>query len=190
MPSQDNGGEDARLVQQLRQRNPDALAVAYDRYGSVAYSLFLRITHDQSTAEDLVQELFIRVWNRARDFDAAKGALGVWILAIARHMAIDHMRSAQARFALRLQPLENLDRLCFANDVAEPESVIDRVRTVNTAFSNLNSNEKRVLEMAYFEGLSQSEIATQLAEPLGTVKSRMRSALGRLRKVIKAEASE
>lgn len=190
MPSQHNDGEDAQLIQQLRQRDPNALAIAYDKYGSLAYSLFLRITRDPSTAEDLVQELFIRVWNRAREFDAARGAFGVWIIAIARHMAIDHVRSAQARFALRLQPLENLDKLRLGGDAAEPESLIDRARAVNTALSNLNSNEKRVLELAYFEGLSQSEIAAQLEEPLGTVKSWMRSALGRLRKIIKAEVNE
>src|SRR3954449_7956168 len=94
------------LIEQLRQRDPGALEAAYDRYSAVVYSLFLRITRDQSVAEDLVQELFIRVWSRARSFDSSKGALGVWILSIARNMAIDHVRSAQARFATRLRPIE------------------------------------------------------------------------------------
>ena len=89
--------DDAALIERLRNRDPEGLAAAYDRYSRIVYSLFLRITRDQSIAEDLVQELFIRVWSRARSFDSSKGALGVWILSIARNMAIDHVRSAQAR---------------------------------------------------------------------------------------------
>lgn len=176
---------DAALIDRLHRRDPEGLSAAYDRYGQAAYSLFLRITRDQSTAEDLVQELFIRLWNQSRKFDSSKGTLGVWLLAIARHMAIDHVRSARERFAKRLRPIEDIDELCVAVSPSEPESAIDRSRKVSTAFSNLTSNEKRVLELAYFEGFSQSEIADRLKEPLGTVKSWTRNALARLRRAIK-----
>ncbi len=182
MPSPENA--DAELIDRLRNRDPEGLGAAYDRYGQVAYSLFLRITRDQSAAEDLVQELFIRLWNRARDFDASKATLGVWLLSIARNMAIDHVRSAQARFAMRLRPMEYIDQLALAAHASEPESVIDRGRAVSTAFTSLSFNEKRVLELAYFEGFSQTEIAERLKEPLGTVKSWTRSGLRRMRKVI------
>src|SRR5690348_17180663 len=101
---------EAELSFALRNRDPNALARLYDRYGQIVYSLFLRITRDQTAAEDLVQELFMRVWNRARDFDASRGSLGVWMLSIARNMAIDHLRSADARFASRLRPLEHAER--------------------------------------------------------------------------------
>ncbi len=179
---------DGELATELRKRNPQALATAYDRYGQIVYSLFLRITRDESTAEDLVQELFMRVWNRSRDFDATKGSLGVWILSITRNMAIDHVRSAQARFATRLRPLEHADRVGATAAASGPESAIDQARAVSAAFSNLNFNQKRVLELAYFEGLSQTEIAAQLQEPLGTVKSWVRSALDRLRTAVKEGA--
>ena len=182
MPSHENA--DAELIRRLRNRDPEGLAAVYDRYGQAAYSLFLRITHDQSAAEDLVQELFIRVWNRGREFDSSRGTLGVWILAIARNMAIDHVRSAQARFSLRLRPIQHIDQLAMAAHASEPETAIDRTRAVNAAFSDLNFNEKRVLELAYFEGFSQTEIAERLKEPLGTVKSWTRSALSRMRRVI------
>jgi len=178
--------EDQReLIEGLQKRDPDALASAYDRYGQVVYSLFLRITRDPSVAEDLVQELFIRVWNNARHFDAAKGSFGVWILSIARHMAIDHVRSAQSRFATRLRPLEDAERVRSGGGAGQQESILDQVRTVSTAFSYLNFNQKRVLELAYYEGFSQTEIAARLNEPLGTVKSWMRSGLVRLRTAVK-----
>ncbi len=177
---------DAQLVEKLHARDADAIAVAYDRYGQLAYSLFVRVTRDQSAAEDLVQELFLRVWNKGRDFDPSKGSLGVWILSIARNMAIDHVRSAQARFQTRMRPIEQTDQVSFSYKPKEPESAIDSARAVRLAFSELNSNQRRVLEMAYFEGFSQSEIAAQLKEPLGTVKSWMRSAMGRLRTAVKA----
>lgn len=174
--------EDQReLVEGLQKRDPNALATAYDRYGKIVYSLLLRITRDQSAAEDLVQELFIRVWNNARHFDAEKGSFGVWILSIARHMAIDHVRSAPSRFATRLRPLEDAERAHPTPEGGLQESILDQARTVSTAFSYLNLNQKRVLELAYYEGFSQTEIAAKLNEPLGTVKSWMRSGLSKLR---------
>ena len=182
MPLHDSG--DAELISRLQERDPEGLAAAYDRYGRVAYSVLLRITRDPSVAEDLVQELFIRLWNRGKEFDSSKGTLGVWLLSIARNMAIDHVRSAQARFSMRLRPIDHLDQLSMAAAGSEPESVIDRSRAVSAAFTTLTPNEKRVLELAYFEGFSQTEIADRLKEPLGTVKSWTRSALSRMRKVI------
>ncbi len=181
---------DSDLIERITRRDPDALAAAYDRYGSIAYSLFVRIVRDQSVAEDLVQELFLRLWNRSRDFDPNRGTLGVWIVSIARNMAIDHLRSAQNRFTMKLRPLENVDPLFFSHSSGEPEALIDRTRTVKAAFSTLNANEKKVLELAYFEGFSQSEIATRLQEPLGTVKTWMRSGLGRLRTAMKLGAAQ
>ncbi len=174
------------LIEKLHARDGDAIAVAYDRYGQLAYSLFVRVTRDQSAAEDLVQELFLRVWNKGRDFDPAKGTLGVWIMSIARNIAIDHVRSAHARFRTKVRPIEQTDQLSFSYKPREPESIIDSANAVRQAFSELNSNQRRVLELAYFEGFSQSEIAAQLNEPLGTVKSWMRSGMGRLRIAVKA----
>ncbi len=189
MSSIDSHGSDAEMIEKLRTRNPDGLAAAYDRYGQMVYSLFLRMTRDQSTAEDLVQELFIRLWNRGRDFDATKGSLGVWILSIARNMGIDHVRSAQARFRARQQSLDQTDDLLFSYKPKEPELLLDNARVVKEAFANLTADQKRVLELAYFEGFSQSEIAEQLHQPLGTVKSWMRAALARLRTAVKTGAA-
>jgi RNA polymerase sigma-70 factor, ECF subfamily len=175
---------DSGIIDRLRQRDPEGLARAYDRYGRAAYALFVRITRDNAAAEDLVQELFLRLWNRSREFDSNKGALGVWILSIARNMAIDYARSAQTRFANRLQSTDRLEALCFAPDPSGPETRIDDVRAVQAAFAALSADERRVMELAYFEGFSQSEIAANTNQPLGTVKSRMRAALSRMRSAI------
>lgn len=171
------------LLSRLRNHDPEAMEVAYDRYATIVYSLFLRITRDQSVAEDLVQELFIRVWTRVGNFDSSKGTLGVWILSIARNMGIDYVRSAHAHFSARLRPMEQADQV-ERKSHSEPETVIDRGRAVKSAFERLNPKQRRVLELAYYEGLSQTEIADHLHEPLGTVKSWMRSALSCLRSAV------
>jgi RNA polymerase sigma-70 factor (ECF subfamily) len=179
---------ESRVIEQLRRRDPDGLAAAYDLYARAAFALFVRITRDKTAAEDLLQELFLRVWNRGRDFDPRKGTLEVWIMSIARNMAIDHVRSAQTRFSSRARPMHQVEALCFAHDPTGPEMRIHDVRTIREAFAALNAEEKRVMELAYFDGFSQSEIAERLQKPLGTVKSRMRSALQRLRTAVKEAA--
>jgi RNA polymerase sigma-70 factor (ECF subfamily) len=181
---------DLELIEKLRNGHPDGLAATYDRYGAVAYSLFARITHDKSVAEDLVQELFLRVWNRRGDFDASRGALGSWLLTIARNMAIDYVRSAHARFNTRVRSIDQTDSPQFSYKASEPESVIDNAKAVRDAFAQLNTNQREVLQLAYFEGLTQTEIAARLEQPLGTVKSWMRSALGRVRLAIKGGVAQ
>jgi RNA polymerase sigma-70 factor (ECF subfamily) len=178
---------DGDLIEQVRRRGSEALAILYDRYSQIVYSLFLRTARDRATAEDLVQELFLRVWNRAHYFDAQKGSVGVWILSIARNMLIDQVRSAHGRFSAKLRPIEEAEYKPEAHSAGgERVSAIDDIRTVQAAFSCLNQRQKQVLELAYFEGLSQSEIAAQLGEPLGTVKSWMRTGLMRMRQAIQS----
>jgi RNA polymerase sigma-70 factor (ECF subfamily) len=179
---------EAELVEKLRSSDPEGLADAYDRYGRVTYSLFVRITRDQSVAEDLVQELFLRLWNRRREFDATRGALGAWLLSIARNMAIDYVRSAQTRFQSKLRPIEQTDALRFSYKPSEPANAIDSAKAVHEALAELKPNQRKVLELAYFEGYSQTEIAARLAEPLGTVKSWMRAALECMRIAVKGGA--
>ena len=179
---------DSELIDRIMRREPEGLAAAYDKYAGVAFSLFVRVTRDHATSEDLLQELFLRVWNRARYFNAEKGGLGVWIISIARNMAIDHVRSAQSRFGMKLRPLEEVDPLFLTSRSGDVQAALDR-RTLLAVMSKLSANEKRALELAYFEGLSQSEIAQHLQEPLGTVKSWIRTGLGRMRTAMKAEAA-
>jgi RNA polymerase sigma-70 factor (ECF subfamily) len=181
---------DALLIAKLKQRDPAGLSAAYDRYGTLTYSLIVRIIRDSSVAEDLVQEVFLRLWNRIQDFDDSRGSLNVWVLAIARNMAIDYIRSSHSRFTAKTRPLDQTDFAPISYKASEVDNNLDNSRTVREAFTSLNPNQRKVLEMAYFEGFSQSEIALRLEEPLGTVKSWMRSALMRLRTAIQEGRSK
>lgn len=174
------GGEDA-LAELLRRRDPDALAKLYDRYGRVVYALIYRIVRDQGIAEDLVQETFLRVWNRSTHFDSVRGSLVTWILTIARNQAIDYSRSVDARMARGQTEIDALEQPALFVDIEQDLLNSDRVRRLREAFGRLTPNQRLVLELAYFEGLSQSEMAIRTQQPLGTIKTWVRAALQILR---------
>lgn len=181
-------GDDHELVARLRRREPAVMGDLYDRYGKLAYSLIYRIVRDVGVAEDLVQETFLRVWNRSQGFDAERGALGPWLLAVARNRAIDYLRSSggkMARGALELEYAEH--PAVFVNFEADILSQ-DRARRVRGALERLNENQRHVIELAYFEGLSQSEMAERMGQPLGTVKTWVRTALKNLREALGEKA--
>ena len=171
---------DADLVGRLQRRDPNALAELYDRYGRLAYSLILRVVRDTGVAEDLVQETFLRVWNRVQGFDAEKGAVGPWLLAVARNRAIDYLRSTtgRARNTLETEATEHPALFC---DMERDLLLSDKARRVKAALEKLSANQRQVIELAYFEGLSQSEMAERIGQPLGTVKTWVRTALKNLR---------
>ena len=173
--------DDSQLVERLKRREPQAMADMYDRYGRVTYSLIFRIVRNTAIAEDLVQETFLRVWNRVHAFDSERGALGVWMLAVARNRALDYVRSVDGRMAQNAYQLEELESPGAFADVEQNLLNIDRARLLRDALSKLNPNQREVIEMAYYEGLSQSEMAERMKQPLGTVKTWARSALKVLR---------
>jgi len=174
-------GNDGDLAERLQQRNPAALGELYDRYGKLVYSLIYRVVRDVGVAEDLVQETFLRVWNRTRSFDAERGALGPWLLAVARNRAIDYVRSSGGKMARGALELEYAEQpAVFVNFEAGLLSQ-DRARRVRAALERLNGNQRQVIELAYFEGLSQSEMAKRMGQPLGTVKTWVRTAQKNLR---------
>lgn len=173
--------DDAQLVERLKRREPQAMADMYDRYGRATYSLIFRIVRNPAIAEDLVQETFLRVWNRVHAFDSERGALGVWMLAVARNRALDYVRSVDGRMAQNASQLDELESPAAFADFEQNLLNIDRVRLLRDALTKLNPNQREVIEMAYYEGLSQSEMAERMKQPLGTVKTWARSALKILR---------
>ena len=179
---------DAELVERLRKRDPQALGELYDRYGRLTYSLIYRIVRDTGIAEDLVQETFLRVWNRAQAFDAARGALGSWLLAVARNRAIDYTRSTSGRMRNALELDETEHPSAFV-DMEKEVLNSDRARRVRQAMEKLNANQRSVIELAYFEGLSQTEMAERMGQPFGTVKTWVRMALRALRDELGATVS-
>jgi RNA polymerase sigma-70 factor (ECF subfamily) len=171
---------DAEIVERLQRRDPQALAELYDRYGRLAYSLIVRVVRDGAIAEDLVQETFLRVWNRAQGFDAQRGALGPWLLAVARNRAIDYLRSASGRERNALE-LEEVDHPSLYTDMERDILASDKARVIRAALNKLAPNQREVIELAYFEGLTQTEMAQRMGQPLGTVKTWVRTALKNLR---------
>jgi RNA polymerase sigma-70 factor (ECF subfamily) len=171
---------DAELVERLRRRDPQALGELYDRFGRLAYSLILRVVRDTAIAEDLVQETFLRVWNRIHSMDVEKGAVGPWLLAVARNRAIDYLRSTAGRERNALD-LDNTEHPALYRDMEPDILMSDRTRRVKAAMEKLSPNHRQVMELAYFEGLSQAEMAERMGQPLGTVKTWVRTALKSLR---------
>ena len=161
----------------------DAAAELYDRYGAQVYSLARRIVRNDSDAEDVVQEVFSQAWRSAGRYDQQRGSVIGWLLMMTRTRAIDRIRARQARpdttgaVAPDLLPAK-----------AAPDALVmeEQASTVREALLSLPVAQRTALELAYYEGLTQAEIAARLAEPLGTVKTRMRTALATLRERLRA----
>ena len=179
---------DTELIERLHRRDPQALAELYDRYGKLVYSIILRIVRDAAIAEDLVQETFLRVWNRVQGFDAGKGSIGPWLLAVARNRAIDYLRSASGR-ERNATEFEETDHPALYTEMEHDILTSDAARHVKAAMEKLSPNQRQVIELAYFEGLSQTEMAERLGQPLGTVKTWVRTALKNLRDELGALAT-
>lgn len=175
------GETDPELAERLKRRDPQAMADLYDRYSRLVYSQIHRIVRDAGVAEDLTQEAFLRIWNRVNAFDGQRGALAAWLLAVARNRAIDYLRSTDGRMARSGHDMAYTEApVLFAN--LETELVAsDRAKRIREALQKLNANQRAVIELAYFEGLSQTEMAERLDQPLGTIKTWIRTALKNLR---------
>jgi RNA polymerase sigma-70 factor, ECF subfamily len=176
-----SGKHDEELARRLQARDPDAMADLYDRFGRLAYSVIFAIVRDGATAEDLVQETFLRVWNRIHAFDVGRGALGPWLLAVARNRAIDHIRSLSARMDRNAYELDAKAHPSLFVDMERDVLNTDHARVIRKAIAKLSANQQKVIELAYYEGLSQTEMADRMNEPLGTVKTWVRTALKHLR---------
>lgn len=162
------------LVRDIAAGDHAALGALYDRHAPLVNGLALRILRNVTEAEEVVQEVFLQVWHQATRFDRKRGSVSGWLCVIARSRALDRLRR---RIARREEPEEALPV-----PTATPRT--DEALAVRAALDALSAEQKLALELAYYEGLSQSEIATKLGQPLGTVKTRMRSAMIRLREVL------
>jgi RNA polymerase sigma-70 factor (ECF subfamily) len=172
---------DSALVARCAQGDESALSALYDRYSSLAYGLALRIVRDATLAEDVVQEAFLGLWRGAARFDAARSKVSTWLLSMVHHKAVDAVRREEARpKTASEQAPERADDADVARDVLRA----DDASTVRRALAQLTPPQRQVLELAYFGGLSQSELADRLGEPLGTIKSRTHAALARLRELL------
>jgi RNA polymerase sigma-70 factor (ECF subfamily) len=178
---------DGRAVHRMAAGDEGGLAELYDRHARLLYSLALRIVREPSDAEDVLQEVFSQAWQQAQRFDVARGTVVGWLVTVTRSRALDRLRRRKAR-------PESPDGEIAAAAIIDPSERIDlqlvameAVGRVRTALAELPDDQRVPLELAYYEGLSQSEIAATLATPLGTIKTRMREALRRLRNALGGE---
>jgi RNA polymerase sigma-70 factor, ECF subfamily len=175
---------DRELLLLVARRHEPALGTLYDRYGRMVYAVALRITGDRQTADEVVQDVFQNVWQSAAGFQIGLGSVAVWMMGIARHRAIDATRSKREKRRSAERPLvEGWD----VPDESNVEHLIDQRElrtTVRRALEELPLNQRQAIELAYYSGLTRTEIATQLGEPLGTVKTRLRLGLMKLRDLL------
>jgi RNA polymerase sigma-70 factor, ECF subfamily len=177
---------DRALVHRLLQRDVSAFEELYDRHSRIVYSLVLRILQQAATAEEVAQDVFLQLWRNASQYDDQRGPFLPWLLTLARNRALDHLRLKSERQRRREDQTEDLPSVVTVPDF---EGSLDEQRAatrVRKLMASLNPQHKRALELAYFEGLSHSEIADALKEPLGTVKSWIRNGLLRLREGLQA----
>jgi len=168
---------DARLVSGIRSGDEQAMAQLYDRYSPIVYSVALRVLGDTAAAEDILQEVFMQLWRSPDGFDASRGSLPGWLAVISRNRAIDSLR--------RRRPETDITEVVvsitpdFAGS-AESSRALEKIRST---LDGMPFAQRSALEMAFFQGLTHSEIAAKTGEPLGTIKTRIRAGLLSLRKV-------
>ncbi len=172
--------DDASLLAQVQRGDEQAMASLFDRYSKVVYSVALRVLRDPASAEDVLQEIFMQIWRTPDSFIATRGSLGGWLAVVSRNRSIDALR--------RKRPTESVDELALSSpfnlaDEAERNIMIGKAREVIVL---LPVDQRKTLEMAFFDGLTHSEIAEMTGDPLGTVKTRIRSALLTLRKAFQS----
>lgn len=181
---------DAELMARLAAGEQWPMGVLYDRYARLVFSMVLKILHHQEQAEDIVQEVFLRVWRGADSFHASRGSFVNWLLGIAHHRAIDELRrqGGQQRRAVFVDDDDALRSVPDLSDgPAELAWITQQRQAVREAMRQLPAEQRQAIELAYFGGLTQREIASHTGTPLGTVKTRMRLALQKLRESLEVE---
>lgn len=184
-PIQDDT-EDIRLLQAIAARDEQALARLYDRYRLILFGLTMRILNSRPEAEDVLQEVFLQVWRRASDFDPQRGKPFTWLVTLTRSRAIDRLRQLGARNRLAESASEVLPEQ--SSDAVTDTLHAEQREIVMSALAQLPEEQKRALLLAYYEGLTQSEIAEKLATPLGTIKTRMRTGMMKLRELLSEQS--
>ncbi len=173
---------DIDLLHAVARRDELALAALYDRYRLILFGLLVRILNSREEAEDVLQEVFLQVWRRAVDFDEQRGRPFTWLVTLTRSRAIDRLRVLASR--QRLADSAAQDATDEVSDAVADTLHAEQREIVGRALASLPEEQRRTLKLAYFEGLTQSEIAAQLGTPLGTVKTRMRAGMIKLRELL------
>jgi len=170
--------KDTVLVERMRSGDESAIGQLYDRYSGIVYSVALRVLNDTGAAEDVLQEVFLQLWRNPAVFDSKRGSLGAWLAVIARNRAIDGLR--------KRKPETEVENVILSVD-CDLESETARkvsIEKARAALTKVPAEQRKALELAFFQGLTHTEIAAKTGEPLGTIKTRIRAALSALRKAM------
>jgi RNA polymerase sigma-70 factor (ECF subfamily) len=182
--------DDQFLIEAISEGDSQALEVLYDRYSAIVYRLALRVLKNRELAEEVVQEVFWRVWRRSRSFERERGRVAQWMFGIAQNLCIDEIRRMRVRPSPVYEDVEHpLIRQLVDERVDVPYAawMSERRRFIDDALSHLPNAQRQVIELAYFGGLSHQEIATRLDRPLGTIKTRVRLGLHKLNGLLAAQ---
>lgn len=184
MSQQSHQIDQDQLVEQLRAKQTEALSYLYDNYSKAIYGVILRIVIDEDVAQEVLQDAFMKFWNKVDQYDSTKGRFFTWMVNISRNLSIDKLRSKEMKKAGKTDDLENyvsgIDKESLSNQQVDGIGMKEVV-------GSLRDEEKFIVEMIYFKGYTQSEISEEFDIPLGTVKTRLRMALKNMRKILKVE---
>jgi RNA polymerase sigma-70 factor (ECF subfamily) len=173
---------DEDLVGRLIERDERALERLYDRYGRATYSLVLKMLRDPARAEEVSQEVFLKLWRRPESYVAGRGSFATWLLSVAHHRAVDELRARRHEvYSLVSDESPPRELIDDGTDLADGAWLREQRAAVRTALATLPPSQRQAVELAYFAGLTQREISERLGEPLGTVKTRIRLAMQKLR---------
>ena len=173
------------LLDRVARGDREAFGLFYDQHAPLVFKLALRMMRDRAEAEDLTQEVFLQVWRTSTSYDSRRGHPSAWLITIARSRAIDRLRSAEYRRRRHESP--GAEQLVQASDLRQELSLRESAVVLRGAVASLPEEQRRAIELAYFDGLTQSEVAQRLGEPLGTVKTRIRLGMLKLRGMLAQE---
>ena len=183
--------DDEALMRRVASCDLEAFRALYDRYNSLVYSTTLRMVRDVYLAQDMVQEVFLRIWRKPESYVAQRGRFAIWLTSVARNRAVDEIRSRGRRYRHETASPEEQERELAGPDQDDPAltaELTDQRRQILDALAELPVEQRQVIELAYFGGLTQQEIAQRLSLPLGTVKTRVRLGMRKLRVALAAAA--
>ena len=175
---------DSALIEKMIAGDEAALSTMYDRYSPMLFGVLMRILRDEQAAEEVLQDLFLQLWRNAKRFDASRGSLAGWLLVIGRNRAISRLRGRASRELLEEEDGDYANVFVSAQNLEDEAARTQLINRLTKALATLPPEQRQAVELAYFEGMTQSEIASRTESPLGTVKTRVRTAMQSLKKIL------
>lgn len=175
---------DAALIAKMMAGDESALSALYDRYAPMLFGMLSRVLNDRQAAEEVLQDLFLQLWRNAGQFDASRGSLPAWLMVIGRNRAISRLRGRRDREVLEENEGDFAGTFASSQNIEDEAARAQLARTISAALEKLPAEQRQAVELAYFEGMTQSEIAAKTGTPLGTVKTRVRTAMQTLRQIL------